>query len=78
MGLSLVLQENTDRWRFYLWLTSAALCLCLMMAAIHLSTTHTAHTIQTTTFRMGSHLLLEKNGEGNKKKKQRLPLSGLW
>lgn len=30
--------------------------------------THTPHTVQITTFRMRSHLLLEKNGEGNKRK----------
>lgn len=48
---------------------SAALCFCLMMAATH-STTQTSHTVQTSTFRMRSHLLLEKNGEGNKRKKK--------
>lgn len=41
-----------------------------MMAATHLPTTHTPHTVQTTTFRMRSHLLLEKNGEGNKRKRK--------
>lgn len=51
---------------------SAALGFCLMMAATHLPTTHThtAHTAQTTTFRMRSHLLSEKNGEGNKRKRK--------
>lgn len=54
---------------------SAALRLCLMMAATHLPTTHTrTHThhvqYQTTTFRMRSYLLLEKNGEGNKRKRK--------
>lgn len=38
--------------------------------------TRTPHTVQATTFRMGSHLLLEKNGESNKRKKERLLWSG--
>lgn len=76
MGLSLLLHEKTDRWRFYFWLTSAALCFCLMMAAIHLSTTHMAHTIQTTTFRMGSHLLLEK--EWRRQQKEKAKITSEW
>lgn len=64
-----IAKENWPVQRFYLNFTSAALCFCLMMAATH-STTHTSHTVQTSTFRMRSHLLLEKNGEGNKRKKK--------
>ncbi len=71
MRLSLVLREKTVKCRgFTKDLKSAALRFRLMMAATHLPTTHTPHTVQTTTFRMRSHLLLEKNGEGNKRKRK--------
>lgn len=65
-----IVRDNCEMQRFYHRLESAALCFCLMMAATHLPTTHTAHTVQTTTFRMRSHLLSEKNGEGNKRKRK--------
>lgn len=47
---------------------SVAVYFILMMAATHLSTTH--HIQHTTTEMMRSYLLLQKNGEGNKRKKQ--------
>lgn len=64
-----IARENWQMQRLYLNFMSAALCFCLMMAATH-STTRTSHTVQASTFRMRSHLLLEKNGEGNKRKKK--------
>lgn len=49
----------------------AALYFCQMMAATHLPTTLTTHTVQTTTFRMRSHLLFRKEGRRQQKIKKR-------
>lgn len=48
------------------------------MAATHLPTTLTTHTVQTTTFRMRSHLLFRKEGRRQQKiKKRKITLEGL-
>lgn len=48
------------------------------MAATHLPTTLTTHTVQTTTFRMRAHLLFRKEGRRQQKiKKRKITLEGL-